>query len=318
MNQAIRFQRSMNCIHMLEVRHLRSLVAIAESKSLSAAAERVHLTQSALSHQVRAIEQHYGVPLFERSRQGLRATQIGERLLALARDVLARIGDAERDVTRLKDETTGELRIALECHTCFDWLMPVMDEFRRRWPEIEIDLVAGFHPDPLALLTNRKADLVIGSQRSKARGYTQFPLFRFEIVLVLAPEHRLRGRRRIEPTDLRGETLITYPVPPRRIDLIREVLDPAGITLPRRTAELTIAILQLVASRRGIAALPNWGVKSYVDHDYVVARRIGAKGLWSSLYGVTRTASADKRYLQEFVEIIRQKCAGSLDGITLL
>jgi LysR family transcriptional regulator, regulator for metE and metH len=303
---------------MIEVRHLRSLVAIAESKSLSAAGERVHLTQSALSHQLRAIERHYGMALFERSRQGLRTTQTGERLVALARDVLARIGDAERDLTRLKDETTGELRIALECHTCFDWLMPVMDEFRRRWPEIEVDLVAGFHPDPLALIANRKADLVIGSQPRPAGGYAQLPLFRFEIVLVLAPEHRLRGRRRIEAEDLRGETLITYPVPPKRIDFIREVLEPAGVALPRRTAELTIAILQLVASRRGIAALPNWGVKSYIDHDYVIARRIGAKGLWSSLYAVTPRAWAQRRYVQEFVEIVRQKCAGTLEGITLL
>ena len=69
---------------------------------------------------------------------------------------------------RLKDDTRGELRIALECHTCFDWLMPVMDEFRRRWPEVEVDLVAGFHPDPLALLGDGKADLVIGSQRPQA------------------------------------------------------------------------------------------------------------------------------------------------------
>jgi len=303
---------------MIEVRHFRSLIAIAESKSLSAAAERVHLTQSALSHQLRAIEEHYGTALFERSRQGLRTTQTGDRLLALARDVLARIGDAERDLTRLKHETTGELRIALECHTCFDWLMPVMDSFRRRWSEIEVDLVAGFHPDPLTLLANGKADLVIGSARPRMHGYTQLPLFRFEIVLVLPPEHRLRGRRRIDAVDLREETLITYPVPPKRIDFIREVLEPAGIALPRRTAELTIAILQLVASRRGIAALPNWGVKSYVDHDYVIARRIGAKGLWSSLYAVTHTPSAQKRYVQEFVEIVRQKCAATLDGITLL
>ena len=303
---------------MLEVRHLRSLTAIAESKSLSAAAERVHLTQSALSHQLRALEKHYGVALFERSRQGLRATPTGERLLLLAREVLARIGDAERDLTRLRGETGGELRIALECHTCFDWLMPVMDEFRRRWPEIEVDLVAGFHPDPLALLANGTADLVIGSARPSASRYAQFPLFRFEVVLVLAPEHRLRAKRRVDASELRGETLITYPVPPRRIDLIREVLEPAGMRLPRRTAELTIAILQLVASRRGIAALPNWGVKSYVDHDYVIARRVGRKGLWSSLYAVTHTASADKRYLQEFVAIVREKCAATLDGITLL
>jgi LysR family transcriptional regulator for metE and metH len=303
---------------MIEIRHLRSLVAIADSRRIASAAERVHLTQSAVSHQIRAIEAHYGVTLFERRREGLRFTQAGERLLALARDVLARVAEAEREVLRLKDDARGELRIALECHTCFDWLMPVMDEFRRRWPEVEIDLVAGFHPRPLELLTSGKADLVIGSRPRASRAYQAVPLFRFEIVLVIAMEHRLRARRRIEPRDVQGETLITYPVPPDRIDFIREVLEPAGVKLPRRTAELTIAILQLVASRRGIAALPNWGVKSYVDHDYVLAKRIGAKGLWSDLYAIVDRAQAKRPYVADFVGIIRETCAAGLDRIELL
>jgi LysR family transcriptional regulator for metE and metH len=196
--------------------------------------------------------------------------------------------------------------------------MPVMDEFRRRWPEVEVDLVAGFHPDPLALLATGKADVVIGSERPRSAGYATIPLFRFEILLVMAQEHRLRGRKRIQAEDLRSETLITYPVPPRRIDVIREVLEPAGITIKRRTAELTIAILQLVASRRGVAALPNWGVKNYVEADYVIAKPIGTKGLWSSLYAVAPKALAKTSYLQDFVAIVRDTCAAGLHGVKLL
>jgi LysR family transcriptional regulator for metE and metH len=303
---------------MIEVRHLRSLVAIAETRKIATAADRVHLTQSALSHQIRAMEEHYGVMLFERSREGVRFTQAGERLLAAARDVMTRIAEAERDVIRLKDDTRGELRIALECHTCFDWLMPVMDEFRRRWPEVEVDLVAGFHPNPIELLSSGKADLIIGSRPANSRPYSVAPLFRFEIVLVIPHAHRLRTRRRIDAEDVRGETLITYPVPPRRIDFIREVLEPAGVKLQRRTAELTIAILQLVASRRGIAALPNWGVKSYVDHEYVLAKRIGAKGLWSDLYAIVSRTHSKRPYMADFLGIIRQICASELDRIELL
>ena len=303
---------------MIETRHLRSLVAIADSRRIASAAERVNLTQSAVSHQIRALEAHYGVSLFERGREGVRFTRAGERLLALARDVLARIAEAERDVLRLKDDARGELRIALECHTCFDWLMPVMDEFRRRWPEVEIDLVAGFHPKPLDLMTSGKADLVIGSRPRSSRNYQAVPLFRFEIVLVIPTEHRLRARRRIEARDVEGETLITYPVPPERIDFIREVLQPAGVKLQRRTAELTIAILQLVASRRGIAALPNWGVRSYVDHDYVLAKRIGPGGLWSDLYAIVSRTQAKRPYIADFVGIIRETCAAGLDRIELL
>jgi len=294
---------------MLEIRHLRSLLAIADYQNLSAAAERVHLTQSALSHQIRAIESHFGVALFDRTPQGLKPTSACARLLTLARGVLPQIGDAERDLFRMKSATGGELRIALECHTCFDWLMPVMDEFRRRWPEVEVDLVAGFHPDPLSLMTSGKADLVVGSKPAKLRGVTVWPLFRFEILAVLANEHRLVRRKFVDAAD---------PVPEQRIDVIREVLSPANIHLKRRTAELTIAILQLVASRRGIAALPNWGLRNYLENDYVVGKRIGKEGLWSELHAIMPKAKAQQSFVAEFIEIVREQCAAQLDGITLL
>jgi LysR family transcriptional regulator, regulator for metE and metH len=126
------------------------------------------------------------------------------------------------------------------------------------------------------------------------------PLFRFEILAVLAPDHPLRGKRILQAPDFANLTLITYPVPEARIDLIFNVVKPAGIHPQRRTAELTGAILQLVASRRGIAALPSWGIQNYVDHDYVIARRIGAHGLWSDLYASTLTETASRPYLQRF------------------
>ncbi|WP_034410362.1 LysR family transcriptional regulator [Derxia gummosa] len=303
----------------LELRHLRSFIAIAESRTLAAAAERVHLTQSALSHQIRALEAHYGLALFERTRGGLKFTAAGDRLLALAREQLRAVDDAERDLLRMKGAAGGSLRIVLECHTCFDWLMPVMDEFRRRWPEVELDLVAGFHADPLGLLDEGRADVVIGSAPG-ARGKTLAvrPLFRFEILAVLPNEHRLARRKRLAAADFAGETLITYPVPEARIDLIREVLAPAGIGFERRTAELTVAILQLVASRRGIAALPNWGVENYVSHDYVTARPIGARGLWSELHAAMPAALGGTAHAEDFVAIVRDTCAARLAGIELL
>jgi LysR family transcriptional regulator for metE and metH len=211
---------------------------------------------------------------------------------------------------------TGQLRVVLECHTCFDWLMPVMDEFRKRWPEVEIDLVSGFHSEPAELLRSGEADLVIGSPYGP--DFATFPLFRFEILVVMAQKHRLAAQRRLQAADFESETLITYPVPESRIDLIREVLKPAGIHFERRTAELTVAVLQLVASRRGIAALPNWAIKNYVDYDYVIARPVGEQGLWSDLFVSVPEAQKHKAYVLDFVNVIREQCASALDGIKLL
>jgi LysR family transcriptional regulator for metE and metH len=301
---------------MLELRHLRTLSALRSAGSLVKAAQFLNLTQSALSHQIKLLEERYGAPLFERKSMPIGFTATGSRLLQLADLLLPEIEQAERDVVRLAQGDTGQLRVALECHTCFDWLMPVMDAFRQRWPEVEIDLVSGFHSEPVDLLRSGEADLVIGSDYSA--DFASFPLFRFEILAVMAQKHRLQALRRLGAADFAGETLITYPVDEARIDLIREVLRPAGIAFERRTAELTVAILQLVASRRGVAALPNWAIKNYVDYDYVSARPIGEHGLWSDLFVSVPPALEQKAYVRDFVGVIREQCARTLDGIKLL
>lgn len=303
---------------MLEIRHLRSLIAIAETGKLAHAAERVFLTQSALSHQIRALEAHYGITLFQRTAHGLRFTPAGQRLLELAREMLATLQKAERDLIRLQSEQAGELRIVLECHTCFDWLTPVMDAFRRAWPEVEIDLVAGFHSDPWRLLHEGKADFVIGGLPGKMQGLQAAPLFRFEIMAVLPTDHALRGKPWLQAEDFADATLITYPVPEQRIDLIRQLLAPAGIHFERRTAELTIAIMQLVASRRGLGALPSWGIQSYLEHQYVIAKPITRQGLWAELHAVGNADTMSRPYARELVDIIRATCAANLKHIELL
>lgn len=300
---------------MIELRHLRTLTALQETGSVSLAAKRVHLTQSALSHQIKALQDYYQVPLIQRQGHVIQLTDAGKRLIQLAEKVICEVQAAERDLARLSQRMTGNFRIVLECHTCFDWLMPIMNTFREHWPEVELDLVSGFHADPVKLLKQGDADIVIGSENKPQRGIVHYPLFRFEIMAVLDPAHELAKKRVLSAADFAHSTLITYPVPEERIDLISKVLMPAGIPWQRRTAELTVAILQLVASRRGIAALPSWGIKSYVDHDYVIARRIGANGLWSDLYATTRKETASLPYLQDFLTTCQDQCFATLEGI---
>jgi len=300
---------------VLELRHLRTLIAVNEAGTVSRAADRVHLTQSALSHQLKALEAHYGTPMVKRQGQSVKLTESGRVLAALGRTVMAEIQAAERDLGKIGRKPAGTLRIALECHTCFDWLMPIMDTFRKHWPEVELDLVSGFHPNPLALLADNKTDLVIGSENKPRRGIVYHPLFRFEVLAVMPTDHRLRAKRYLDAQDFAQETLITYPVPEDRIDLLRRVLKPAKVHPRRRTTELTVAILQLVASRRGVAALPNWGIKNYLDYEYVIARRIGRGGLWSDLYGATTRQMAGQPFVRDFLETARRECFAKLDGV---
>lgn len=292
---------------LLELRHLRTLLALRQTGSLSRAAQVLNLTQSALSHQMKGLEDHYGGALFERKSSPLSFTAAGQRLLELADAVLPLVSDAERDIVRRVQGAAGTLRIAVECHTCFDWLMPAMDALRAAWPEVELDIVSGFHADPVGLLHQDRADLAIVSEPGEGEAGIAFePLFAFEIVAVLPRAHPLLARPWLDAQDFAGHTLITYPVPDDMLDLVRRVLVPAGVAPARRTTELTVAMLQLVASGRGLAALPMWAVKQYLDRGYVASRRIGPAGLTGQLFAALPERVKGRPYAAEFVRLMRE------------
>lgn len=299
----------------LEVRHLRTLLAIEETGSLSRAAELLCITQSAVSHQIKMLEDHYGEPLVFKQGGQSRFSLTGQRLLALGRQVLKQFDQAELDIQKLKEGAGGPLRVAVECHTCFDWLMPSMDVYRMRWPEVELDIVSGFHSDPVALLHAGQAELAIVSDLCTEEGIVSLPLFQFEMVGVVPVDSDLANQKYLEPDDFEGPTLLSYPVPDDMLDVIKHFLAPAGVKPKRRNSELTVALLQLVASGRGISALPAWAVKTYVERQYVAQVRLGKKGLTSRLYAAVPQSLANKPYTLDFVEVIKDTSAKHLQGI---
>ena len=303
----------------LELRHLETLLALAECGSLSKAAARLFLTQSALSHQLKALESHFGAALVERNTRPLRFTAIGQRLLTLARAVLPQVAEAGRDVARLVQGHAGSLRVAVQCHNCFDWLMPAMDAYRSLWPEVELDIISGFVIDPLPLLDRNEAELaVIHDEQVPHPNIVYSPLFRYESVALMSSRHRLAAKPYVDAADFAGETLITYPVPDEMLDVMKHLLIPAGVNPRRRTAELTVAILQLVASGRGIAALPSWTVGNYIERGYVVSRPIGPAGLRCELYAATTAGGAQAAYIKDFIALTRAQSLTELAGVSAL
>lgn len=303
---------------ILELRHLKTLVALREGGNLLRAATLLNVTQSALSHQLKQLEEHYGVAFFERKSVPVRFTPAGERLLKLADAVLPQVEGAERDIARMAQGMAGQLRIAVECHTCFDWLMPAMDVFRGRWPEVELDIVSGFQADPVGLLYEHRADVAIVSEVDPDETVDYHPLFRFEIVALVAKNHPLAERAYLDAPDFATDTLITYPVPDEMLDVVRQVLKPAGVQTARRTTELTVAMLQLVASRRGIATLPVWAAQNYLNRDYVLAKRITRDGLTGRLYAACLPEMSGKSYLADFVNTTRESCYLNLPDVELI
>ena len=301
---------------LIELRHLRTLSALRDTDSLVEAAERVFLTQSALSHQIKDLEGRIGCSLFMRKTHPVRFTSAGNRLVRLADEVLPLVHAAELEVAKLAGGETGRLVMAIECHSCFDWLLPSIALYRDEWPEVDLDISSGFHFEPLPALARGDLDVVITADPVADMGLFYFPLFSYEAQLAVSKKHWIAGREWVEPDDLAGETLIAYPVDRGRLDVFSRFLVPAGIE-PKgvRQAELTAMMIQLVASGKGVACLPNWALHEYRERDYVTVASLGEEGIWPTLYAAVRADQADAPFMVGFIETTRNTCFANLVGI---
>ena len=294
----------------LELRHLRSIKAIHEEGGLARAAERLNVTQSALSHQIKGLEDQTGVELFVRRSKPLRLSAAGQRLLRLAEKVLPEIEAAQAEFAGLRAGSSGRLHIAIECHACFEWLFPVLEAFRKSWPEVDVDIRPGLAFDALPALEKEEVDLVISSDPEELPGVTFTPLFDYAPVFVASAQHPLARKRYVEAKDFRAETLITYPVERARLDVFSQLLTPAKVEPAAiRQVELTAVILLLVASNRGVAVLPDWVVREVKYSSDYVTRPLTAKGLTRRLYAATRADDTRKPFMTDLLALARDEAA---------
>ncbi len=290
----------------IEFRHLRTIKAIHEWGSLARAAEHMNITQSALSHQIKGIEDQAGVELFVRRSKPMRLSPAGMRFLRLAEQILPQVEALQAEFAGLRDGTGGRMHIAIECHACFEWLFPVLEGFRKSWPDVDVDIRPGLAFEALPALQREDVDLVVSSDPEEIPGVTFTELFDYRPVFVAAAAHPLAKKAFVDPEDFRGETLITYPVDRARLDVFSQLLIPAKVEPAAvRQVELTAMILLLVASNRGVAVLPDWVVREVKYNSDYVTRPLTKKGITRALYAATRTDDVDKPYVKDLIRLAR-------------
>ena len=295
----------------LETRHLRLVVAIADFGSLTRAGHQLHLTQSALSHQLADLESQLGVKLFERLGKRMEPTLAGERLIGRARTALQQLLEMEHEVKQIASGREALLRIATECYTCYHWLPPVLKAFGERYPKVEIQIVPGATARPIRALLAGKIDLCIVLQRPRDRRVESTPLFDDELVAVMAPTHPLASRLYLEATDFAQEHLLNYS-PPEESYLFQHLLTPAGV-MPRQFSQmqLTEAIIELVKSGMGIGALARWAVEPHVRAGTLCAIPITAAGMPRRWYSATRAMKHKAEHLHALEQFIASAVVGA-------
>lgn len=292
---------------ILERSHLAIVRAVAQHGSLTAAAEQLHLTQSALSHTMRKLEDQLGVAIWHREGRSLRPTQAGEYLLAVASRLIPQLDHAEERLRQFARGERGALRIGMECHPCYQWLLKIVSPYLAAWPAVDVDVKQKFQFGGIGALFGYEIDMLVTPDPLYKPGLHFEPVFDYEQVLVVGPQHALRGVDYVRPQDLSDETLITYPVETDRLDVYSQFLTPAGIAPKRhKPIETTDIMLQMVASGRGVAALPRWLVEEYAAKLDVAPVRLGREGIAKQIFLGIREVDAEIDYLAAFVELARR------------
>ncbi len=289
---------------MLERSHLRIVQQVEIQGSLTAAAGVLNLTQSALSHSMRKLEQQLGTDIWLREGRSLRLTQAGQYLLAVANRVLPQLVLAEERLGQFAQGERGALRIGMECHPCYQWLLKVVSPYLAAWPDVDVDVKQKFQFGGIGALFGYEIDLLVTPDPLYKPGLKFEPVFDYEQVLVVARDHPLASADYVKPRQMTREVLISYPVDIERLDIYNQFLLPAGVT-PRRhkSIETTDIMLQMVASGRGVAALPRWLVEEYATRMDIVPVRLGEQGIPKQIFLGMRETDAGIDYLRAFIEM---------------
>jgi LysR family transcriptional regulator for metE and metH len=294
----------------LERSHLSLLREVERQGSLTAAARSLGLTQSALSHAVRKLEQQIGTRVWEREGRSLQLTVAGRHLLALAQRLLPQFEHAEHTLGQMVRGERGTLRVGMECHPCYQWLLTVVEPYLRRLPDVDLDVKQKFQFGGIGALFAHEIDMVVTPDPLRRKGLRFEPVFDYEQVLVVAKDHPFASRKYILPGELETETLITYPVEIERLDVYSQFLLPAGCVPKRqKTIETTDIMLQMVASGRGVAALPGWLVAEYRKKLRIAPVRLGRRGIAKQIFLGIRSADIEIGYIAAFIELARAQRA---------
>lgn len=289
----------------IELRHLRLVRAIADHGTMTRAARVLNVSQSALSHQLRQVEEQLGARLFSRIGRRMTLTVAGERLLDTSRRVLPEVESAETEIQGIRAGHRGTLRISTQCITAYHWLPPRIRIFRQRLPDIEVEVDVDATPDPVRSLVEGRLDVAIAHTIAPVPDLWELSLFTDEIVALMQPGSSLAGRAFLDAGDLEGSHLIMYPVPTESTLLFRQVLTPAGVA-PARISRLrlTEAILEMAREGLGVAILPRWSAEPYLRRRELRAVRLSEKGLHRRWRAVTRDPSRTPPFVQEFARLL--------------
>lgn len=293
---------------MIELSHLKIILALQQNGTLTKAANTLCLSQSALSHQIRHLEKKFSISLWEKEGRRLRLTQSGQLLCQTAEQILPIIKQTECTLKAYSEGREGVLRIGVECYPCYKWLVNIIGLFLEQAPNIELDIINKFQFSGLEGLLNHHIDMLITPDIMEQKTIVYKTLANYELMFLIANKHPLAKQSYISPQDIAQETLFTFPVPLERLDIVTQFLAPTHIKLSNiKKIESIDLMLKMTALGRGICALPEWLADSYTHKLNLKKIPIGSSGIHKKLFVALRADETNIPYIKKFISIAKQE-----------
>lgn len=286
----------------MEIRHLKLIREVAETKSLTKAKDTLFLSQSALSHQLKEIESQLGTPLFHRVNKQLIITGAGKMVLESAERVLDDIEKTERSIRRYISGDTGTIRLATQCYTCYHWLPSLLIDFKKEFPKVEVEVLLDNSCDVEDQVLDGKIDLAIITEISDRSKLKYHELFRDEVVALVPADHPWAKRSYVEAEDFADENVIIHSYPLETVSLFTQLLIPEGVT-PKKVTQIQVtdAMVELVKAGMGIKVVAKWIIEPYLKNSSLATVRVTKKGMHRRWYAIHLDQEKTPQYLENFI-----------------
>ena len=217
----------------MEIRHLRLIKAIVEEGSITKAIDKLHLTQSALSHQLKEAEYQLGTAIFLRTNKKLVLTKAGEKIYELANEILDKLSQTQTQIKQMVFGEYGEIRISTECFSSYHWLPSVMKQFHLLYPNVELKIVTEATHIPLQKLLDNTIDIAIISDQINDNNIKYLELFQDEVVMAVSENHAWANKKYVIAEDFVNEHLLIHSLPMETVTIHQFILAPAKVS-PRK------------------------------------------------------------------------------------
>ncbi|MFD2561799.1 LysR family transcriptional regulator [Aquimarina rubra] len=285
----------------MEIKYFRLIKTIAEEGNIVNSSEKLFLTQSALSHQLRVIEERLGFKIFNRSRNKWKLSEEGEELYKLSIEILKSIESSFNTIKQLKEVEKGTIKLSTECSTFYQGIPKFIQKMGLLYPEIDIELTDATHQSFTKLLS-KDIDIAIVTSPSNSKELLSIKFYEDDVMALMSKEHRLASKNFIEASDFLDEHLIIQSFPLSTVSVYKHFLEPNSIDPIKITAGIHTEIcLEMIEANMGIMCLPKWVLTPFKIPENVIFKQIGANSLKREHYLVLRKTDQNKKYINDFI-----------------